>query len=631
MARNNTLVVNGSPVSREKTFLFEVDPFFMGETIDFLNKEFFPQENPGESVENYSVVGFPTYNNPYLNNEVRGFIQHMVVENHNAPSYVKSHVITFVTAWNRFVNDKHPEMESVVDYDYEQIYMEYVQWLNDHGIQVRTMRKLAQVTEDMEWLHFPVKSTYVAGFGAYYKYIDSIVFPDLRSERVKDVWDVRRLGVPYHTLPSRPRYTVNYSQISQPWLKETLKSYNYYRVQTREMSTVLDDMKAFNLFSEFLRDKSIEITSLAVFDRELAEAYIGYVRSKGFVASTFNRRISAIKTLFAIGNMMDMEGFPTKPIFTNSDYAKVVHKLPVPFSDNELRQMNEHISELPTVYGRVFFVLENCGMRMSDLVSTRIDVEGRHCIQQHGEDKYIFLYEQPKVHKTNTIPISPLVAEVIRSAIEDSRAKYGDGCKYIFAKSQDEPIGEEDFVMAMNKLSKRNGFVTDLGRPLRIKGHTFRRTKATEYANMGVGMDVIRIMLGQSKIGVLKHYVTIHSATMIDALSNITAEDETLIRNIGNEPDLVLKENAETGLLPLSNGFCAKGIASGLCDHAYACYSCRMYRPSKQFLPLYERQLREACNNISVAELNGYERLLQVNTELKEQLEKIIRAVRGGE
>ena len=609
-----------------REYVFTLNEMFQRQRLDFTDETYFSKRGHGAKY-----ADLPTFSNPYMENEMRGFLQHMAIDNHNTASYVSDYIREFFSVWARFCNEKHPDMCSVADNDYETLYREYFQWLEDNGFQTIVNRQLPQVTKDMEWLRFDWKLLSLLGVGAFYRYVDSVRFPDTGDEREKDIWDVRNLGVPYSTLPSRPRYTVNYTKITQGWLKQQVKDYNYYRIQHREIATVEDDMKAFNLFSSFLEKQHPEITSLTQLDRTIAEEYIAFVRAKGYVASTFNRRISAIKTLLTLGNMMDMGGYPTKPLFSNSDYSKVKHKLPVPFSDRELRQMNDNIDKLPVQYGRIFFVLENCGMRMSDLCSTRINIDGQYCLQQHGEDHYIFTYEMHKVHRTNTVPVSELVAEVIKSAIDDSRSTYGDDCLYIFAKSKDEPIGQEDFVMSMNKLSLRNGFTTDTGKPLRIKGHTFRRTKATEYANMGVSLDVIRIMLGQKKIGVLKHYITIHSTTMIDALQNITAEDEALIRNIGNEPDLVLKENAEAGLLPLSNGFCAKGIASGLCDHAYACYSCRMYRPGKQFLPLYERQLREVCNNISVAELNGYERLLQVNTELKEQLEKIIRAVRGGE
>lgn len=51
----------------------------------------------------------------------------------------------------------------------------------------------------------------------------------------------------------------------------------------------------------------------------------------------------------------------------------------------------------------------------------------------------------------------------------------------------------------MNQMSAKNNLTKDDGSPLRIKGHTFRGTVATQYANLGISMDVIRMMLGQQK------------------------------------------------------------------------------------------------------------------------------------
>ncbi len=606
---------------------FQLLSAFAGKRLAFGNTELFPPKTETSLTTGEST--WATLPNQFIDNEVRGFIQHLVVDKSLSAGYIKG----FFNSWDKtfagFVNDKHPEMISIVYYDYQKLLTEYIIWLSDNNYQTYAKRQLSQLTKDMDWLVFNTKSMHLYAFTMFYRYIEAVAYPDTRDERTKDIWDVRNLGIPFNTLASRPRYTVNYSAISQNWLKQQCKDFNFYRIQNREMSTVLDDMKAFNLFSAFLRDKHPEIKSLTELNRAIAEEYIAYIRAKGFVASTFNRRISAIKTFLTLGNLMDMDNFPVKPIFLNSDFAKVVHKLPVPFSDNELKQLNDHISDMPVIYGRVFFVLENCGMRMSDLCCSTITVNGQDCLKEYGEDKYVFTYAMPKVHRSNSIPVTALVAEVIRSAIEDSKEKYGDDCVYIFAKSKDMPIGEEDFVMNMNKVSKRNDIIGDDGKILRIKGHTFRRTKATEYANMGISMEVIRMMLGQRKIGVLKHYITIHSTTMIDALRVITEADEVLIQNIGHEPDQILKENEEEGLLPLSNGYCSKNIASGLCDHAYACYSCRMYRPSAKYLPLYYGQLKEARNNIQVAELNGYDRLLQINQDLEKQLIKIITAVGG--
>lgn len=616
--------INISDLARryERPFLFDLEPFFAVDKLDLQNKTYFPR-GCSKSLK-YTHLEYPRFSNPYMENEIKGFVKHKVVDKHYSASYTKDLFVEFIQNWARFINTNNPELKSCTDMDYKQLYTEYTSWLKGRGITYIKQRKLAQVNVNMEWIQGPVKSIFILGFTQYYTYIKNIRFPDIRAEKDKDIWDVRKLGIPFETLPSRPRYTINYKHIEQSWLKESVKQYTYFRIQHKAMSSVLDDFKAINLFSQYLAEKCPKVKSWKNIDRMVMEGFISYVGSKGYVATTFNRRLSALKTFFTIGNILDIKDIPAKPLLFDTDFVKIIHKIPIPFSDNELKQMNDHIEDLPLIYGRIFFVLENIGMRLSDLCNTPIKINGRYCLQDQGNNKWLFIYYMPKVHRTNTVPIEPIVAKVIQSAIETSHETYGANCKYIFAKSPDAPIGQEDFVMNMNKMSKRNNLRTDTGKPLRIRGHTFRRTKATQYANMGVSSDIIRAMLGQRSLGVLKHYITIHSETMLKVMQPITDEANRMIENIGHEDTAVIQESKQNGMIPMPNGYCSKSVASGLCEHANACYSCRMFRPSKQFLDLYKRHLAETEQNIEVAKINHFDRLLEININLKAKLEKII-------
>lgn len=325
--------------------------------------------------------------------------------------------------------------------------------------------------------------------------------------------------------------------------------------------------------------------------------------------------------------MLGLDGFPEKPLVVYSDYRKVVHKLPKYFSDNELKQINQHISDLPIQIARMLFILENCGMRVSDICTSEISYSGKSCLVKNFNSEYTFTYSMPKVHRNNTIPISTLVAEVIQEAISYSQEHYGSKCKYIFAKSIDQPISVDTFSNQVNRMSLRNNIVRDDGTPLRITGHTFRGTVATQYANCGISMDVIRLILGQKKLGVLSHYVAIHEDKMIEYLKPITDESNALIQNIGKSQNVITATCDEPALIPLSNGRCAKSVDSGICDHAYACYSCRMFRPTKECLPIYKMHYQEALSNIEIARLHGYDRILDINQNLKDVLEKIIKKV----
>lgn len=607
---------------RMSSVRFTLLPEFEGEKLDLSNDHIFVQADQRYKV---GVVSFPQVNNHYLDNELRGFIQYLAVTEKLKSSTIREYFTILLLPISRFFNQYYNGITSITDIEYGVLYAKYIEYLTDAGYKIMSSQ-LTRVSESMEWKTYYAKSQYLLKFGKMYKFISDVDSLDTQTEFDKDIWDIRNLGISYDIAICRRRYTVNFTLIKQTWLKKHVKEYIKYRIQCRTLSSVLDDMKALNLFSEFLYLEHPEVKKLSQVTRFTIEEYFTFVSSKGFVTTTYNRRLSGLKTFLALGNMLDLPDLPVKPLISNSDFRKTVKVMPRYFTENELSQMNAHIAELPIQTARMFFVLENCGMRVSDICSSPIMPNGKYCLSKIDENSYIFTYYMPKTHKYNSIPISEIVGCIIEEAIVDSRKKYGENCVYIFASSEISPISTETFSLHMNLMSKKNGLTKDDGTPLRIKGHTFRGTVATKYANSGIGMDVIRLMLGQQKIGVLKHYITIHEDTMLDYLKPITDESNDMILNIGklSIEDSVNDLPTEPALIPLSNGRCSKDIASGVCSHANHCYSCQMFRPLKCCLPLYKSQLNEAESNIAIAELHGYDRILELNSKLRDDLIKVI-------
>lgn len=570
------------------------------------------------------IKTLPKANIEYLDNEMRWYLQTQYEKGKSA-STLSDCIDIFISRFIRFSNEIYPKLDTVIRIDLDELLETFKSWSVKNGYKIMTKAGAkTHISKDMEWKTYDVPTDTIYNLGRYYRFVHDYYYPNNEDEYDKDIWDIRNLGIPYQILPSRPRYTINYSKISQKWLVEAIKRYNLYRIPRRAISTVLDDIKAFNLFSEFLRDREGKLNGLAEIDRNVGVEFISYVRSKGYVSTTMNRRISALKTFFEIGNILEIKGIPVRKVFINDDFVKRVKHMPIPFSDNELRQLNRNIHKLPKQIANIFFIIERCGMRMSDICSATILNDGEYCLKKIGQG-YLFTYYQRKTHKYNTVSVDEIVATTIENSIEESRSLFGDKCIYIFSKSEAEPISQESFVYYMNHLSKENNIIADNGKILRIKGHTFRRTFATDYANMGVSMDVIRMMLGQSKLDVLVNYIKIHSDDMKLYMSGILEEDDELINNIGvNQVEMVDEPVNSELFIPLSNGWCKKSISSGICEHANACYGCTMFKPAKNRIGLYRKQLKNVENNILMAQINGYERLLEQNEKLKEQLLVII-------
>ena len=576
-----------------------------------------------ESTE-FTTIHFENIVNKNIKNELKYFFAGLFDDKVFSFSTIVSYAKT-INPIATFINTQYHDITSITDVELSIILPKYIVWLQENNYKI-TLSYKNQVDAEMNKREYKYASIYIIVFKAYYKYIYDVMYPDTRNEYDKDIWDVRKLNINVNISESRARYTINFTNILQGKIRDVCKKFIFNRLKHKSMATVLEDMKCLKLFSKFINEKHPEITSLTELDRAIMEEYFAYVRTSEINTRGVSKRIGGLKLFFETLQLMGEEEAPLKTLIISKDYHTKDKALPKYFSDNELKQLNEHINELPLQIARMFFVIENVGMRISDLCPMKVD-----CLKLTKKENYLLRYYQSKSKKWNTVPINDIVANTIEAAIEKSKEEFGDTCKYVFAQSKNRAISSDTFSYHMNQLSFNNNIFDDTGNLLRIKSHVFRGTVATQYANLGIDLNVIKMMLGQSSLGVLKHYVTIHDVSMIECMKSITSEDNEYIANIGNIENIDRSKISDDNVIatPLPNGSCTKALGSGKCAHANACYSCRMFKPNKKYLNLYKRQLQEAEQNIEISEINGFERLKQINIDLKNDLSKIIKAIEG--
>lgn len=452
----------------------------------------------------------------------------------------------------------------------------------------------------------------------FYRFINEI-HADYVNEMEKDVWDVRNLSFKVALPEHNPYYTLSFELITQLWLKPIIKKYCHYRLQSKTLMTVKSDMKCFNKLSAFLKKHHPNAKNLLCLDRVAMEKFIAYIAKDGMYAKGVNKHISVMKCFLETAPYLEIKDVPSYNIILSSDFRKTVHKEVETYSKDELRRMNKYINELPIQIARMFFVIQNVGMRPSDLCIMKASN-----LKMTDNGDFILSYLQPKTHKYNTIPIDKIVGETIQAAIKDSQTEFGPTCQYVFANSKDRPISCNYFRRKINEMAEAHSLKKDDGTPLFIKSSIFRHTVATQYANMGVDMEVLRLMMGHSDFSVLKHYVKIHGTSMLEAMAPILEHDAALIDSIGKEISIVQVDTSQPLGLSLPNGYCAKPISEGICSHANACYACRMFKPSQQYLFLYQQQLDDAEKRLQIAKINNHMRLTEIYETLITNLMKII-------
>lgn len=529
-------------------------------------------------------------------------------------SYIKTFNVFF-----QFINNVYPLISTILEIEREEFINRYRKYIQDNNEQslIGTQKRIGSDMNKKEYLG---NSIYVRYIISFYDFIYDYYSDKNVNEIDKDKWDVRNLPIKVDIPITRPRYTINFKDIKQEEIRKLSKKFTYERLKTKSFNTCIGDLKGIKLLSKYLQLRQPNIDAINEINRDIIEDFMCYVRTESHLESrTVVSRIGSLKTFFDVCKLMNWDGAPIRTLITTKDYSSKVKVMPRFFDDNELKQINDNMSKLPIQIARMLFVIENVGMRVSDLC-----ILNKNCIFKDTKGEYLINYYQVKTKSYNKVPISLEVAKVIEEAIKHSESEFGRDVEYVFSQTKDKPIATETFSYHLNKLAYDNKILDRKGDILRIESHSFRGTVATKYSNLGLSLNVIRMLLGQKSTGSLKHYVEIHDITVLESMKNIIEYQNELIGNIGNVNDIkpILEENKH--LIPLPNGACGKPISEGKCTHANACYSCRMFKANRNKLELYKYHLNEAKKNIEIAKINGFERILQVNKELEENLTKII-------
>ena len=570
-------------------------------------------------------VDFRKCTNRALREEIKYYGQ-CQIENHIVVlSTFQTHFVYLYQIFFYFMNAYHPEIDSMLDYDQAQFEKEFTEyWLS---LGRSTTCPLRQVDGQMQ---IRVYDKYRSGTLGKILHIPRDIRENLGNPAQKfqfdnDLWDIRltpfREKIPLY----RPRYILAFDRISQQRIKVSAKHYIYHKLATKSFATCQDYLKGINLFSEYLRREHPEIGHLADLNRDIIEGFLRYAKATGRMTSfTSANRIGKVRDFLETCILLNLADKPPCQLIMDTDY--LCRKKPMPrfFTDEELRQFNAHLDDLPLDIARMLFTIENVGMRISELCSLTID-----CISKDAGGEYILTYYQFKCKKINRVPISQELAHCLERARAETIESFGEGCQYLFTRNGKKPISIEVFGRAMNELSYRHHFVDRAGKPLRVKSHTFRGTVATNYINIGIDPNVIRMMIGQADLRSLKFYIEASDESVLASTRSLLDQQDQLIRNIGNPSaiqNVIAEDVAE--VQPLPNGSCTR---KGKCEHFNACYACPMFHPDTAYIQVYRYQLQKAESALSMAQANGMERLADINSELVSNLLRIIKECESNE
>lgn len=456
----------------------------------------------------------------------------------------------------------------------------------------------------------------------------------------EDVWDSSELGL-NHSKNTSGRGTISFEAIRQPWLKDLAKNFIKYTATSRTFGTLLQYISGLKSFSEFIADK-YAIERVEDIDRAVIVSYLEYLAQQELGAVTRTHRIAALELFFRVGNMN--RWFEAQPyLFLPEDRPKIPKNLPRYIPEEVISQLNQHLDALPEPIMRMTLIIQECGLRISELRNLR-----RDCLKQDASGGWFIQFMRGKTNKETTLPVSLEIAAVIQEQQKYISDHLRDNFEYLFCgrvrgattdrfAPTHSQIGNSGFIDYLKRLAERYDICDASAKRWQFQSHQFRHTVGTRMVNAGVPLTIIQRYLGHESPTMTMTYAHIFDETLKQEISkyhhnrtvNIVGKVvQSENPELDNDQDLQwMKKKILAQALP--NGSCARPVVKGSCPHANACLTCGDFRTTKEFLSIHKEELAQTEKVIEKAKANDWQRQVEMNEQVKKNLKNIIQALEG--
>lgn len=403
--------------------------------------------------------------------------------------------------------------------------------------------------------------------------------------------------------------------------------------------SVQEKLYALKHLSSFL-DESYPHINPADINRDIAIEYCNYARGLDLSASSHNKLISEAKLYFEACYQNEWLAV-RRYLFRREDYPKIPKSIPRFIPEEVMQQLNQHLEDLSEPAMRMVLVIQECGMRISELLHLKFD-----CLLQDKAGDWFLRYYQFKMKKEITIPISREVVRVIQEQQRYIRKHLDKEFEYLFCSNGGAPqphfkpvprlMIRKTLPKYLNRLAEKHDIRDASGKRWHFQTHQFRHTVGTRMINNGVPQHIVQRYLGHESPEMTATYARIHDKTMKDEIEKFQGKVVNIAGEVVESKTIEadnfdlqwVKRSIQAQALP--NGTCALPVISKGCPHANACLTCTHFRTSPEHLPTHKQERDTTVQVIGKADANGWNRMKEMNEKKLESLNNIITALEEG-
>jgi integrase len=459
--------------------------------------------------------------------------------------------------------------------------------------------------------------------------LDKLRGTDSREDEfARNRWRLRRLGF----TGAEAGWTLNFSGIHQPWLRDVIKKFLRWRIDIGHSASGMHrDLTTLTRLVDALTEYAGPDAQPEQFTRDVITRFLTLLAEDGLTATGRSQRVSSARRFLVVARQHDwIPRVPASTAFYSEDAPARTTLPPRALSAVVMAQLESaaNLDKLTDRRWRLLFpLLMETGLRINDALHLPQD-----CVVHDRHQAPYLRYHNRKMKREALVPISVEMAAMVARQAQQVRNEYSPGAVLFPRQTRNSdgmhPVAVSVADQALKTWISDCRIVDESGAPARVTLHQFRHTLGTRLINNDVPQEVVRKILDHDSSAMTAHYARLHDDTVRRHWERARKVDIN-----GNEvaitPDSPLadaewtKQHLSRATQALSNGYCGLPLQQS-CPHANACLTCPVFITTPEFLPQHREQLELTRGIIERAQQRGQLRLVEMNTRTADNLTKII-------
>lgn len=481
-----------------------------------------------EQIDNYKYsnknISFP-FNNTSINREIKFIVYSKLFSDEWRLQSVLIGQMYFIRTLAKFINEKYPNLDSILNIDLDKANLQWIDWLSNNGS--TTMRTNNYVGKEYK------NKTPTSNFLEMI-YQNLFNLTDEREEWKKDTWDVRILekyGITYNK--SGTHYYIIFYKINNMKIRNEVKQYIKQRLIANhkfslstaqlyitflpsfinlicELEPTWNDFKGLERYhiEKYLEWLNIYVKENLTQKNSNPQQYIvmSLKHIKSFLSDIQIREydIAPIKNVRILILPSDKPTVKKKP-YDQIDYVP----------DTVLEQLFENINNLHKEVIPIVWTMSKTGLRISDTLGLKQDclikLNNKFWIETDIEKTYV---------KGHRIPIDDELANILAVLINKAKVNSNQDNNlenYIFVryrgKRKGKPYGQGWIGQKLNNFAIDFNITDEIGNRYHFKNHAFRHSYAIKMLNGGADILTVQELLAHASPEMTMRYARLLDET----------------------------------------------------------------------------------------------------------------------